>query len=89
MLFELTYNSYTLNHRSNVDRIRARYFSVDDMSSDLIGSGFMSSMNFIELLDRLESHFDLELDFEDMSPAEFTALDGFLNVICRCKAVVR
>lgn len=46
---------------------------------DLVGSGVLDSLAFIEFVGAVEDRFKFEMDFEDLDPAEFTIMDGFLR----------
>jgi len=52
--------------------------SVDE-EFDLVSSGALDSMGFIGLVGAVESKFELEINFEDLEPNEFTNLDGFIR----------
>lgn len=52
--------------------------SVDD-DFDLIGSGVLDSMSFIELIGAVENEFGIEMDFEDVESAELTSIQGFVS----------
>ena len=45
---------------------------------DLVGSGVLDSISFIELVGALEQKFQFEMDFEGLDPADFTIIDGFV-----------
>ena len=48
----------------------------------LTGSGLFDSMDFLNLINEVESSFKLVVDFSDAAPEEFTTLGGF---IMNCK----
>jgi len=48
---------------------------------DLIDSGLVDSMSFLGLIGDLEAQFDIEIDFENLNPEEFTTLKGLTNTI--------
>jgi len=52
----------------------------DDFS--LTGSGLFDSMDFLNLINEVETSFKLVVDFSDADPEEFTTLGGF---IMNCK----
>jgi acyl carrier protein len=54
---------------------------IDD-SFSLTGSGLFDSMDFLNLINEVESSFKLVVDFSDAAPEEFTTLGGF---IMNCK----
>lgn len=49
---------------------------------DLIGSGIVDSLGFLELIAELEERLGLELDFEGVDPEQLTLLGG----LCACVA---
>jgi acyl carrier protein len=51
-----------------------------DDGIDLVGSGLISSLGFIELLASVENQFGIEIDFEDRDPSEFTTFTGFVKL---------
>jgi acyl carrier protein len=53
-------------------------------SFDLVKSGLLDSMAFIDLVARLEEEFNVEIDFEEAAESEeFTRLGGLLNLISK------
>ena len=50
---------------------------------DLIDSGLLNSMSFLELLEKIERHFAIEIDFQDYDPADFTKVGGLVDVVAR------
>jgi acyl carrier protein len=51
---------------------------------DLVKSGLLDSMAFIDLVARLEEEFNVEIDFEEAAESEeFTRLGGLLNLISK------
>lgn len=50
----------------------------DDM--DLVASGLLSSLGFIEMISSVEETFKIEIDFENFDPGEFTSLAGFVRL---------
>lgn len=53
-------------------------------SFELVGSGIVDSLGFIELVGAMESEFNFEMDFEELDPAQFTTLGGFLSCAADC-----
>jgi len=51
-------------------------------SFDLVKSGLLDSMAFVDLVADVEEHYDIEIDFENLAddPA-FTSLGGLLKII--------
>jgi len=69
------------------DRIRKKSaklnVSLDEIPDDfsLTGSGMFDSMDFVELMADVESAFNVQVDFSDADPEQFTTLQGFINCI--------
>ena len=53
-----------------------------DDDFDLMNSGLFDSVAFMELITDIEDTLDIELDFDDLDPEEFTSLGGLV----RCAA---
>lgn len=51
-----------------------------DEDIDFIGSGIMSSLDFISLLSDIEQEFDIEIDFEDYDPSEYSTMSGLISI---------
>jgi acyl carrier protein len=51
--------------------------AVDD-SCNLVESGLVDSLGFLELVAAVESKFGVRFDFSAADPAEFTTLGGFV-----------
>ena len=45
---------------------------------NLVGSGLIDSLGFLEMVSAIEKEFRFEFDFSDLDPAEFTTLKGFV-----------
>ena len=53
-------------------------------SFDLVKSGLLDSMAFIDLVAGLEEEFDVEIDFEKAAESnDFTMLGGLTKLICK------
>lgn len=50
-----------------------------DKNFDLIDSGTLDSIGFINLVGAVENRFNFEIDFEELEPSVFTNLDGFVR----------
>jgi acyl carrier protein len=50
-----------------------------DGSLNLVESGLLDSMGFVELVGSVENKFQVEINFEDLEPSEFTTLEGFVR----------
>jgi acyl carrier protein len=61
-------------------KLQALDISVDSVGGDfdMVGLGVLDSISFIELVGAVEQNFQLEMDFEDWDPADFTVIDGFI-----------
>ncbi|MEI7618072.1 MAG: phosphopantetheine-binding protein [Actinomycetota bacterium] len=62
---------------------RARRLGFDslevDGDFDFFESGLLDSFGLIELIDSVESSFNLQLDFTDMDPDAFTTVHGLVK----------
>jgi acyl carrier protein len=47
-----------------------------NMEENLIESGVIDSFGFLELLMSLEQEFNIQINFAELDPAEFTTLEG-------------
>ncbi len=55
---------------------------------DIVGSGLLDSMAFIDLIADLEDKFKLQIDFETAADTEgFTTLGGLSSIIMQAKNV--
>lgn len=70
--------SYVLGHISGRFGDRTVESLSDDMDIDLVGSGIISSLDFIELISDIEQKYNIEIDFEKYDPSEFTTLSGLI-----------
>ena len=52
---------------------------------ELIKSGLLDSMSFLDLIIELETHFKIQIDFEDKNPSEFTTLTGLVKLVSEAK----
>ncbi len=48
---------------------------------NLIASGLLDSLGFLQLVAEVEAHFAVDVDFSEQDPLEFTCLDGFIRCI--------
>jgi acyl carrier protein len=64
-------------------RERAARFGVDldtiEGSFNLLESGVLDSLGFVELMVAVEQEFDVVMRFDDMDPADFTTVEGFVR----------
>ena len=54
---------------------------------ELIKSGLLDSMSFLDLIAALEDRFKVQIDFDDKSPAEFTTLVGLTKLVSEAKKI--
>jgi acyl carrier protein len=47
---------------------------------DLFGSGIMSSLGFMDLIVAIEGRFNIEIDFEEADPSEFSTFAGLVSM---------
>jgi len=59
--------------------------SIDDQF-DLVDSGAIDSLGFIELVGAVESEFSFEMDFEELDPSEYTNFHGFVRCAAKNQA---
>ena len=50
---------------------------------NLLGSGSLDSLRFVELISAIESEFDVVVDLEEMDPDDFTTLNGLSRIAAR------
>lgn len=68
-----------------LDRISDRLVQLNIDSStladdfDLMESGTIDSMEFVNLIGEIEMAFSIDLDFSELDPSEFTTLGGLVN----------
>jgi len=58
----------------------------DDFS--LLESGLIDSLGFVDLVTDIEDTFDVEMDFGDLDPEEFTRLGGLVQCAVSADSVV-
>lgn len=47
-----------------------------DINNSLLDQGILDSMSFLEFTMELESYFDVEFDFSESDPSEFTSIEN-------------
>ena len=52
-------------------------------ATNLVGSGLLDSMAFMNFLVKLEDHFGVEIDLDDNEPSTFTSIDGLSRAVAR------
>lgn len=57
--------------------------SVSDIDSkeSLLNQGILDSMSFLEFTVDIESTFNIEFDFSELDPSEFTSIDNLVKLI--------
>lgn len=53
---------------------------------NLIEMKILDSIKFLELLTSIEDEYQLDLDFSELDPSEFTTIDGLVYHSKRCSA---
>ena len=53
---------------------------VDLDSLDLFSSGVMSSLGFMDLIVAIEGRFNIEINFEEADPSEFSSFAGLVSL---------
>ncbi|MFC0118859.1 acyl carrier protein [Pseudoalteromonas xiamenensis] len=52
-----------------------------DKNDSLISQGLFDSMDFVGLLMELEAEHNVEIDFEDADPVQFTSINGLVALL--------
>ena len=52
---------------------------------ELLRSGLLDSMSFLDLIAALEEQFKIQIDFEDKSSSEFSTLAGLVKMVQEAK----
>ncbi len=52
-----------------------------DRGKSLLEQGIFDSLSFLEFMVDLESTFDVELDFSELDPSEFTSVENLAKLI--------
>lgn len=52
-----------------------------DTKESLLNQGILDSMSFLEFTVDIESTFNIEFDFSELDPSEFTSIDNLINLI--------
>ena len=52
-----------------------------DVTESLLNQGILDSMSFLEFIVDIESAFNIELDFSELDPSEFTSIDNLVKLI--------
>ena len=61
--------------------------SVSDIDSkeSLLSQGILDSMSFLEFTVDIESTFNVEFDFSELDPSEFTSINNLIALINKLK----
>ena len=51
-----------------------------DRKTSLLEQGILDSISFLEFMMKIESEFNIELDFSELEPSEFTSIDKILKL---------
>ncbi len=54
--------------------------------TDLLTTGILDSVGFVELLAEMEAMIGWEIDLTDADPSEFVTIAGFCRIALRCEA---
>ena len=52
-----------------------------DTKDSLLNQGILDSMSFLEFTVDIESTFNIEFDFSELDPSEFTSIDSLVALI--------
>jgi D-alanine--poly(phosphoribitol) ligase subunit 2 len=52
-----------------------------DTKESLLNQGILDSMAFLEFTVNIESTFNIEFDFSELDPSEFTSIDNLIKLI--------
>lgn len=52
-----------------------------DTKESLLNQGILDSMSFLEFTVDIESTFNIEFDFSELDPSEFTSIDNLVKLI--------
>lgn len=52
-------------------------------AEDLISAGILDSFDIVSLIGEINDTFDVEVDFEDMTPENFNSVDAMEKLIIR------
>lgn len=83
--FDVDVKNYILEHLKNVLKGGdINQFAVDG-DIDLIGSGIISSLGFVELIAGIEKKFNVEIDFEKYDPSSYTTISGLASLAVKSR----
>lgn len=52
-----------------------------DLDVSLLQQGIVDSINFIEFIEQIESHYDIMIEFEDMEGDDFTSINKLSEIV--------
>lgn len=52
-----------------------------NINESLLNQGILDSMSFLEFLGEIESVFNIEFDFSELDPSEFTSIENIVKLI--------
>ena len=52
-----------------------------DMNESLLNQGILDSMSFLEFIVDIESNFNIQFDFSELDPSEFTSIEKIIKHI--------
>ncbi len=82
---ETEIKNYVLEHLKDVLKGEdINQFAVDG-DIDLIGSGIISSLGFVELIAGIEQKFKIEIDFEKYDPSSYTTISGLASLAVKSR----
>ena len=56
-----------------------------DEDVDLIESGIINSLSFITLITDLEEQYNIEIDFDELDPSEYTIISNLASLVAKTK----
>lgn len=66
--------------QSKLDELGLSASDIDTKES-LLNQGILDSMSFLEFTVDIESTFNIEFDFSELDPSEFTSIDNLIALI--------
>lgn len=52
-----------------------------DPNLSLLNQGILDSISFLEFIVEVEANLDVELDFSELDPTEFTSIEGLYKLL--------
>jgi acyl carrier protein len=66
--------------RSKIENLGLSGVEIDSKES-IITQGILDSISFLEYIVDIESAFNIEFDFSELDPSEFTSIDNLVKLI--------